>query len=356
MERTVLYASSYTNASPVGIRVFDASDPDGRLSEMAHVEEVEHPSFIAPHPHLPVLYAVSETGSLGGEPGGLVAFRIEPGDGGLTVLDTTSSHGAAPCYLSLSEDGRHIYVANYGSGTIALYEVRSDGSFGDVVDRRQLQGRGPSPRQDGPHAHCVLPGPGTDSVYTVDLGSDRVVRHVHRGNGAVLEFGDELIVPAGTGPRHLAFHPEYPVAFLVGELNSSLTVVECDAATGRLQPIGVCSTLPDGVDANSLGAEVRVHPRGHRVYVSNRGHDSIAVYAFSSPADPLVLLGHVDSGGRTPRGFAVHPRGRALVVANQDSHEIVPFVIDPVTGVPQKLDAAYGASEPVCLAFVEVDR
>ncbi len=356
MTRTFLYVGSYTFESPVGISVFDASDSQGRLVRLSGVEGIEHPSFLASHPNGRVLYAVSETSSAEG--GAVVAFRVDSADGSLTMIDRVSSGGAAPCYVSVDADGGYLYVANYVGGSIAVYALASDGSFGDLVATRLHHGSGPSARQEGPHPHCVLPGRNGHSVYAADLGADRVVRYVqdrqfHEGEIAPV---DDVVFDPGSGPRHLAFHPEQPVVFLVCELDSSIVVLGVDEATGRLTRLGTSPTLPDDFVGSSVAAEVRVHPNGRHVYVSNRGHDSIAVFGFVGPDSPLEPLGHVHGGGVTPRNFAVHPSARAILVANQDSNNIVRFTIEPSTGIPQQCEDVYSLSQPVCLTFLEVAR
>ena len=350
--RILLFVGSYTHESPVGIHVFDASDPTGHLVELGRFDGVEHPSFLAPHPSGDVLYAVSETA--GPDGGSIVALRVDPLDGSLQVLDRVPSHGAAPCHVSVDPAGRYVYVANYLSGTIAVYAIEHSGRFGELVATHQHSGSGPSARQQGPHAHCIVPGPVGDSVYAVDLGTDRVSQYVHdiHPTGEEFRLDAELVLDAGAGPRHLTFHPEHPTGFLVCELNS--TIVTLGLADGRLTRRRSTSTLPDDFDGESTAAEVRVHPTGRYVYVSNRGHDSIAVFGVAGSGEPLEPLGHVHSGGRTPRNFAVHPSGRALLVANQDSNTLVPFEIDASTGVPRQIDGTYDVSEPVCLTVLEL--
>ncbi len=357
MTRSVLlYVGCYTNESPIGISVRDWSDPAGRLVELSQVGGVEHPSFLAAHPSGSVLYAVNETAPPEG--GSVTAFRVDPIDRSLTTIDRTPSHGGAPCYVSVDPDGRYLYVANYQSGTVAAYALGADGRFGEVIAIHQHHGSGPTGRQEGPHAHCIVPGPIGGSVYAADLGTDRVYRYVHDRNddGDTFASVDELALEAGSGPRHLAFHPVRPVGFLVCELDSTIVTLDLDPADGRLTRLGSRSTLPDDFEGESTAAEVRVHPTGRYVYVSNRGHDSIAVFGFAGPNEPLEPLGHVDSGGRTPRNFAVHPSGHALLVANHDSNTIVPFDIDVGTGMPRRVDGTCDVSEPACLTVVGVGR
>jgi 6-phosphogluconolactonase len=352
----LLYIGCYTNDSSVGIHVHDWSDPAAGPVELSGFDDIEHPSFLAAHPSGAVLYAVSETARPEG--GSVTALRIDPVDGSLTTIDRVSSHGGAPCHVSVDADGGHLYVANYASGTVAAYALEPDGRFGEVIAVHQHHGSGPTGRQDGAHAHCIVPGPMGGSVYAADLGTDCVYRYLHdrHHDGETFALIDELRLEAGAGPRQLAFHPELPVGFLICELDSTIVTLDLDPVDGRLTRRAVTSTLPDDTGTESIAAEVRVHPTGRYVYASNRGHDSIAVFAFAGPGKPLEPLGYVDSGGRTPRSFAVHPSGRALLVANQNSNTVVPFDIDVATGMPRRVHGTCDVSEPVCLTVVEVER
>ena len=343
-----LFAGCYTHRSTVGVHTYLAGAGDGKLVEVNRFEGIEHPSFLAAHPGGRMLYAVSETSRFDGAPGGgLVALAIDPADGSLHEIDRATSHGDGPCHVSVEPDGRRLHVANYGSGTVATYTLDEHGRFGAAASVRQHTGTGPTGRQVGPHAHCVVPGPDRRSVYAVDLGADRVVQTI---DGEVV---DEFVLPAGSGPRHLAFHPTESVAYIVGELDSTVIAARVDVATGRLSDPVACSSLPAGFDGSSAGAEVGVHPNGRFLYVSNRGHDSIAVFTLARPDTP-ELAAHVPSGGRQPRHFAIHPEGQVLVVANQDSDTIVPFRLDPASGELAPLGVGYAASQPVCLIYVEV--
>lgn len=360
---TFLYVGCYTHESPVAIGVYDASDRDGGLVELGAFTGVRHASFLAAHPGGQVLYAVSETTSFdGSDGGGILSFRIDQNDGSLTVLDRVSSHGAAPCYVSVDGDGRYLHVANYLSGTIAVYALGLDGRIGDVVAVRRHEGSGPNPdRQEGPHAHCIVPGPYGASVYAADLGIDRVMHYHYSdstrgGSHGGLDVRGEAVLEPGSGPRHIAFHPHLPVAFVICELSSTIVTLAIDTVSGALEVRGSCSTLPPDFDGRSTAAEVRIGRDGSRVYASNRGHDSIAVFAFTHPDQPLEPLGHVDVGGRTPRNFALHPSGRAVLVANQDSNTIVRFGLDPGTGMPGPSEIVAEQSRPVGLTFVEGGR
>lgn len=349
---TYLFVGSYTHRSPVGVHVYAACDLGEDLALRHRSELVEHASFLTTSPDGLTLYAVSE--SL--DDGAVVAMRIDASDGSLTEIDRVSSRGAAPCHVGIDSRGRHLYVANYASGTVASYALASDGRFGELVAEHRHHGSGPHRRQDGPHAHSATVDPSTGRVYAADLGTDRIVTYEHSvssGPDRWVPVG-ETVVHAGAGPRHLTFHPELPLAFLVCELNSTLVTLRVDRSESGLEPRHAVTTLPADFHGASTAADVHVHPDGRYVYVSNRGHDSVATFEIRAGDEPLLPLGPVSTGGRTPRNFAIHPSGRSLLVANQDSDSIVELAIDPTSGVPQPGRQIADVPEPVCVTFVEV--
>lgn len=348
---TYLYVGCYTTESPIGIHVFDASPANGTISLRSTVDHIEHASFLAASADASTLYAVSELGPTGK----LVALGISDVDGSLTRLDETSSLGAAPCHVST--DGHRVHTANYVSGTVAAYELRADGRFGERHGHHQHRGTGPHDRQDGPHAHCIVPSPHGSFLYATDLGTDQIVRYRFDPDASTepLRYIGQTEMKPGSGPRHLAFHPDHPVAFAVCELDNTLVVLDVDRDTGELHPRTAVSTLPADFTGASIAAEVSLHPDGHRVYVSNRGHDSIASFEIGPLDQTPVLLEHVASGGLGPRHFAIAPSGRTMLVANQNSDTIVSFAIDD-NGIPRETGVAARVSQPVCLTFVEVGR
>ena len=348
---TVLLSGGYTHDDPTGVRLYDASDPKGDLVELGGFDDLEHPSYLAAHPHLSVVYAVSEVGEFDGRPGGgIVALTVDAASGALDVLDRASSLGRAPCHLSVTVDGSALAVANYASGSIAVYDLEPDGRFGPLRGHHQHAGTGPHARQEGPHAHCVRPDPRGRSLYALDLGTDQILRY---DLGAAGMPRTQIVSTApGAGPRQLVFHPTEPRAFVINELDNTLTEYRITEPGGDLEPTATTATLPADADS-SIAADVQIHPDGHLVYASNRGHDSIAIFDCADPDDPLRLLGRVDSGGRTPRSTVVHPSGETFFVANQDSDAIVSFGI----GVGGELEArgvVAQTSAPTCLITAEM--
>lgn len=346
---TRVYVGCSTGTPAPGIHVFDlehtARGP--ALAARAQVDTVDHPSFLTAHPSAPVLYAVSET--VDGE---IVSFHVEPTDGTLTEWQRVASVGDGPCHLAT--DGAHLHVANYRSGSAAGYALLSDGRMSELAWSTRHQGRGPHARQDAPHAHCALPDPHRPSVHVVDLGTDRIVRYdLHPASG---EFrpAAELVLAPGSGPRHLTFHPDRRTAFVVCELDNTIVAIDIHDPADELVPVATLSTVPDDAAGESLAAAVVIHPAGDRVYVSNRGHDSIATFAIGDDAAPLTLLGHVSSGGEGPRDLAIDPSGTLLLAANQRSGHIAGFALDDRTDLPRPLGTLARVEQPTCVLAIEV--
>jgi len=281
------------------------------------------------------LYAVSETTEFRGAPsGGVSTFRIDPKTGDLTLLGQQASGGGAPCYLSLDHTGKAALVANYGGGNVSLLPIQPNGQLAAAAALDQHQGTGPHPNQTGPHAHCLLPAPDNRFAFAVDLGTDTVYCYELRSAQGQLT---RTATPAfttkpGAGPRHLTFHPNGRLAYLINELNSTLTALAYDTATGSLRELQTLSTLPAGFTQNNSCADVHVSPDGKFVYGSNRGHDSIVVFRIDAKTGQLTLVQHVSTQGKTPRNFSLDPAGRLLLVANQNSNTLVTYHVDRRTG------------------------
>lgn len=325
---------------------FDAAT--GKLSEPQLAAELASPSFVTLRPDGKVLYAVGETGGKDG--GGVFAFSVDARTGTLAKLDQSTSGGDGPCHCVTSPDGRSLLVANYGGGSWKLFELKPDGKFGDYARFTQLQGGGPDKgRQEKPHGHCGAFGPDGKSFFVVDLGTDRVWRYGHEVNG--VEHRQTTLnpvqLPPGSGPRHIALDPSGELAFVNGELDSTVNVVRLGA---NPQVVQTLSTLPGGkpVAGNSTAECVR-HPSGKYVYVSNRGHNSIA--AFSWDGQKLTALGHATQGIKVPRNFNLSPDGRWMLVANQDGNDVVVFKVGD-DGLPTPTGMAVKVGKPVCVKFL----
>jgi 6-phosphogluconolactonase len=351
-----VYVGAYTGPGRAeGISVFQMNGSTGALAHVQTLAGIENPSFLALHPQRPYLYAVNEVASYQGQPGGAVsAFGVDTATGRLSLLNQQASHGTLPCHLSLDPSGAFVLVANYGSGSLAVLPVQEDGRLGPATDVVQHAGRGPHPRrQEGPHAHFITPDPAGAFILACDLGIDRImIYRLDHAQGKLvaneIPYGQ---VSSGAGPRHLAFHPSGRYAYVINELDSTVSAFAYDGARGALQVIQTVSTLPPDFHGANTCAHVLVHGGGRFLYGSNRGHDSIAIFAIDQDTGRLSPVGHEPTRGRTPRNFNVDPSGAFLLAANQNSNSIVTFRIDPVSG---RLAAAGPVTEspaPVCIQF-----
>ena len=296
-----------------------------------------------------MLYAVNEL-----EPTGLVsAFAIKSGTAGLTRLNDQPSGGGAPCYVSVERSGRALLVANYAGGSVALLPIEPNGALAPahVV---QHTGKGPNAeRQEAPHAHCILPDPSNRFALAADLGADRVFVYRLDLDGKSLrhiEEGDAVMRP-GAGPRHIAFHSSVPLVFVANEFDSTVATLRFDSTRGALSPQGTLSTLPAGWTGTNYPADIHVAPTGRTLYVSNRGHNSIAVFSVAESTGALALDQVVSTEGDWPRNFSLDPSGRWLLVANQRSDSVVVFGRDPDNGRLTPTHQRIAIPSPVCLRF-----
>ncbi len=346
----LLYVGTYTE----NIHLVRMDRRSGELLRVGAVNAGANPSFLAIHPNGRVLYAVNEI-----EQSGMVsAFAIESGTGALTRLNEQPSGGGAPCFVSVDTSGRVVLVANYAGGSVALLPLQRDYALAPAAHVVQHTGKGPNAeRQEAPHAHCILPDPSNRFALAADLGADRVFVYRLDLEGRALhhvEGGDAVMRP-GAGPRHIAVHPTLALVFVANELDSTVTTCRFDSERGALSPLDTRSTIPAGWSGTNYPADIHVAPSGRTVYVSNRGHNSIAVFSVAEPTGEgaLTLEQVVSTDGDWPRNFSLDPTGRWLLVANQRSDTVVVFARDPdngrLTPAPPRRIAI---PSPVCLRFL----
>ncbi|MGW6745215.1 lactonase family protein [Streptomyces sp. NPDC055025] len=327
------FIGSFTSAGGRGI-ILAAVDADtGALTERGATDAVADPSFLALAPDGSVLYAVSET-----EEGAAAAFTVPAGaESPVPALigAPVPVGGASPTHLTLA--GGHLLTANYGSGSVTTLPVGGHGGLLAAAGVLRHEGRGPrADRQEGPHAHQVVTDPSGRWILVTDLGTDSVrISALDPASGQLTAHGETVLRP-GTGPRHLAFHPAGGHAYVLNELEPTLTVCRWDAGTGVLEPVGEVPVLPDGVEVASYASEVVVSRDGRFVWAANRGHDSIAVLALDATCEKAELVITVPCGGHWPRDLALDPTGRRLYAANEHSGDVTWFDIDPATGIPAR--------------------
>ncbi|MCI1186065.1 lactonase family protein [Hymenobacter sp. DH14] len=313
------------------------------------------PTYLTLTPNHRFLYAVSETQTFRGAPGGGVSsFAVDPHSGALKPLSQQPSGGASPCYISLDHSGKSVLVANYMGGNVSILPVATDGALGPPTTD-QHTGSGPHKNQTSSHAHCLLPDPANKFAFAVNLGTDQVVGYrLDAAAGRLARLPEPAFVAKpGAGPRHLTFHPNGRTAYLINELNSTLTTLAYDAAAGHFRELQTISTLPAGYSGDNSCADVHVAPNGLFLYASNRGHNSIAVFAIDSSNGTLVPIQDVDTQGKTPRNFALDPSGRLLLVANQNSNNLVSYRVDAFSGLLTPTGQQARVPSPMFVGVVE---
>jgi 6-phosphogluconolactonase len=349
---TLVYVGTYTGRGSEGIYLYRLDSATGALTYVDKTTGLENPSFLALGPQGRCLYAVREGGA-----GAVVALSRDHTTGALTVLNEQPSQGQGPCHLTVDRAGRFLFVANYGSGSVAVLPIAADGSLQPA--RSVVQHEGSSinrSRQRGPHAHCVVLDPANRYLLTADLGIDKVMVYRFDEKAGKLSPNDPPFASCvpGSGPRHLAFPPGGKQVYVIEELSSTIEAFTYDARAGTLKPFQRISTLPEGFRRASTCAEIEVHPGGRFLYGSNRGHDSIVCFAIDDRTGTLRLIGHEPTQGKNPRHFAIDPSGTLLLAANQDSDSVVSFRINQDTGALTPTGQTCRVPTPVCVTMVNV--
>jgi len=355
-----VYVGTYTGGASKGIYLFHLDLATGRLQPAGLAAEVVNPTFLAVHPNRQFLYAVGEIGNFaGGKTGAVSAFSVNPDTGKLALLNQQASGGAGPCHLVVDGTGKYVLVANYGGGSVACLPIRADGRLGEATAFIQHQGSSVNRRrQQGPHAHSVNLDAANRFAFVADLGLDKILVYRFDAKSGKLTPNEPPFtsLAPGAGPRHFAFHPNGRYAYAINELNSTVTAFDYRAQGGALEPLQTVSTLPKEFRGRSTTAEVQVHPSGKFLYGSNRGHDSIAIFAVDVNTGKLRLVGHQLTGGKTPRNFGLDPTGAYLLAANQTTDNMVVFRIDAKTGKLQATGPSIPVPAPVCVKFIRPRR
>jgi 6-phosphogluconolactonase len=342
-----------------GIYAYKMNTTSGAMELINKKAAVTNPSYLAFDPARRWLYAVNELKLFEGEPTGTVsAFVVDTKTGGLEFLNKKPTGGTDPCHLIVDQTGRFVLLSNFMSGSVSVLPILADGRLDDASDFVQHQGSSVDPdRQQGPHAHAVTLDASNRHAFIPDLGIDRVMVYNFDADRGRLGPGTILQIPVkpGAGPRHIAFHSNAELAFLINELDSTIVAFRYERESGKLTEIQTVPTLPDDFNGESTCADLHIAPSGMFVYGSNRGHDSIVIYKIDPNTGTLAYVGHESTQGHTPRNFAIDPSGTFLLVANQDSDTIVTFRIDPQTGELQSTGQVTQVPTPVCIKMIVPD-
>jgi 6-phosphogluconolactonase len=357
--KTLVYFGTYTGSGSKGIYRSILDEKTGELSDLVLAAELENPSFLVVSPDQKYLFAVSENGKFKGKEGGGVSSFAIGKDGGLTVISQVNSGGGAPCHISTDSQGKCLLVANYMGGSISSYQIAADGKLvapaaGGFI---QHEGQGAQlPRQASPHAHSVNVDPSGKRAYVADLGLDKVLIYKLDAAAGTIAPNDPpfLKLPDATGPRHFSFHPSGKWAYTNLEMSLQVAALSHDPETGALNVLEIESTVPEGTGrkGNST-AECLVHPTGKWVYVSNRGHNTIAAFAIDQKTGKLDFIERESTQGKTPRNFGIDPSGRFLIAGNQHSDTVTVLKINQDTGSLDPIGHQIKVPAAVCIRFLK---
>jgi 6-phosphogluconolactonase len=355
-----VYVGTYTGLGSKGIYSYRYTPKTGQLTPMGLAASLANPSFLVTDPHHHFLYAVTEMGEGPGANsykanGSISSFSIDGKTGALTFLNKVDSLGGGPCHLVVDKTGKMLFVANYGSGSVASFAIKADGSIGEKTGFDQHTGSSVDPaRQKGPHAHAVVLSPDNRFLFVPDLGMDQI--KIYRVDAVKGTFTPNdpafATVKPGLGPRHFTFGRGAKFAYAVCEMGSSVAVFAYNSTKGSLTPVQTISTLPADFTGKDNSAEIEVDQSGRFLYASNRGSDSITVFAIDPVKGTLKPMQVVPTQGKIPRNFALDPRGKYLLAANQDSSKIVAFAVHQTNGQLTPTGQVLDIASPVCIVFV----
>jgi len=358
-KKFMIYVGTYTRGTKSeGIYRLTFDPATGKLGEPALAAKTANPTFLALHPGGKHLYAVGEIADFGkdkkkGGAGAINAFKVDD-KGDLELLNQESSEGGGPCHVVVDKAGKNVLAANYGGGSACVLPILDGGKVGKAAGFVQHIGKSVDKgRQEAPHAHSINLDAANKFAFVADLGLDKIMIYKFDGATGKITLNETPAVntPEGGGPRHFAFHPNGKYAYVCNEMASTVTAMSYDAEAGKLETIHTVTTLPKATKGNST-AEVVVHPSGKFVYVSNRGHDSIAQFTVDEKTGKLTANGHQGDGIKVPRNFCLDPSGKWCLVASQDGDDVQVFKVDGTTGKLEVTGEKAKIVRPVCVRFL----
>ena len=360
MSKILLFVGTYTQPLPhvptahaEGIYSYSFDPASGKIDHLSTTVVHDNPTYVTVDRSGQHLYAVKELEDE--RPNMCCAFTVNKETGELSLINEQPTLGKAACFVTTDHSGKYVLVANYTSGkTWVMLPIRADGGLDAVSDTAEHVGSSITARQDRSHGHCVVIDPSNTYAFVADLGLDQLVRYrLDVANGKLIPSPEGNVkLVAGSGPRHFVFHPSGKFVYVVSELTATVTALSYDAATGTMQTLQTLSTLPEGYDGQKWAAAIRITADGRFVYASNRGHDSIAMYAVNEQTGQLTSLGFQSTGGKIPRDFNIDPTGQWLLAANQATDTVVTFKINQTTGVLEETGIVAEVATPVSLAFL----
>ena len=344
-----VYFATQSTPAQTGIALAHFDTQSGQLTQPLLAAQTPDPAFLVIHPNDKYLYVCNSQ-----TPGGVSAFAIHP-SGALSFLNHKVASGRGPSHVSLDRTGRYVLNANYGGGYVQIYSRNDDGTLRDRTAFVQHTGSSVNPeRQTRPYAHWFGVTPDNHFALATDLGTDHIaIYRFDDHTGALLPSDPPFAsVSPGAGPRHIAWHPNHRQFYLIEELANAITLFSWDASKGVATAQQTVSTLPSGFSGANTAAEIGVHPNGRFLYASNRGDDSIALFALDD-AGQMTLRDHTSSLGKVPRYFAFDPTSHWLIVANQASDSIAVFAVNQKTGELKALAPTITLAKPGGVAFLK---
>ncbi|QNF32176.1 lactonase family protein [Adhaeribacter swui] len=335
--KEIIYAGTFTNKGSKGLYILNFDRAQGKLTEIATVAGGQSPNYLDLHPNGKYLYAVYNEGAIPApnQEGSVMAYQINPQTGLLTKLNEQTTGGRGPAHIAVDPKGRFVYISNYGAGNLSVYPIKPDGSLGQLADLKQHEGFSINPnRQKEPHVHQAVPSADGKFIYVSDLGIDKIMIYAVDAKTGKLSPAPTPFAQTkpGSGPRHLVIHPNGNFAYSAAELNNTVAAYKVNKATGALTALESISMLPQDFTGTSSAADIHFSPDGKFLYASNRGHDSLVIYAVDAKTGKLTLVGFEPTRGKHPRNFFVDKKGDYLFVANRDDNNVVVFKRDLKTG------------------------
>ncbi len=354
--KVLAFIGSYAESDTPGVYACSYDPVTGELAILDSLVGLANPTFLTVSENRHMLYAITESkDEQGNRVGSVAAIQIAKGSGKLSLLDQADTTPAPTCHITLDRQEKHLIVSSYHGGMVGVSPIGEDGLVGAISDlHTHVGGSGVHPAQSQPRAHSAFIDAENRFVLVQDLGADRIYTYKWEADAGKLVPHGSVNVAAGAGPRHLVFHPTAPYAYVINELNATITAFAYTSSDGQLVEQQTVSTLPSGYADDNACADIHISPDGRYLYGSNRGHDSIVVFAIDAERGTLTYVDHSSSGGGHPRNFAISPDGAYLLSANRDSNNIVTYKRDSATGKLQAAGSELTISKPVCVKITGI--
>lgn len=346
MTKYLGYVGTYTKGESKGIYSFVLDSDSSSITDVKVAAQLENPTYLTISENKQFLYSVVKKDDLGG----VSSYSIDSQTGELTLINSQTSAGSPPCHVSAGTENKNVFSANYHKGTVESYLLKEDGSLLPPASVIEHQGSGPDPRQEKSHMHYAAFTPDEKYVVAIDLGSDKI--YTYELINGELQEKNVLTVKAGSGPRHLVFHPEYKLAYVMTEFSSEVIVLNYDQENGSFEERQYISTLPAGFTENNQGSAIHISSDGKFIYAGNRGHNSIALFEVNTENGELQFVEHTSTEGNWPRDFALDPSEKFIVASNQESSNIVLFARDETSGRLTLIQSDIKVPDPVCVKFL----